>query len=284
MNIDQIRNLNIEFRENEPLSKWTTFKVGGACPVMFFPKTKQELFLLVDNFKDDFFVLGNGSNLLCSDAGTEKVVINTKKLNKIKLSGNLLVCESGARNSQILQLLIENSLSGFEFAVGIPGSIGGLVAMNGGSFNKTIDSIVCYVESYSGVYNKVDCQFDYRTSRFVGDAIYRVALRLKPSERDEIEAKLSKFSLSRKSKQPKGNTCGSVFLNDGYFAGKVIDQAGLKGYKIGGASVSNEHANFIINNGTSAQDIYDLISYIKETVKKVTAIELKEEVKYLGKF
>ena len=205
-------------------------------------------------------------------------------LNKLKLNGTLLICECGAKNSDISKLLYENSLSGFEFAHKIPGTIGGLVAMNGGSFNKTVSDIVCYVVSFSGIYNNSGCQFSYRSSAFFDDTIYSVALKLKPAEREDIDAKLERFSTLRKIKQPRGNSCGSVFLNDGYFAGKVIDQAGLKGYRIGGAFVSKEHANFIINDGGSAQNIYDLICYIKETVKTRSDIELKEEVKYLGKF
>ncbi len=284
MNINQLSSLNIEYVLDEPLKNWTTFKVGGPCRAMFFPKNKEELFTLSKVFNGEFFVLGNGSNILCSDNGVDKFVINTKNLNKLKLNGNLLVCECGAKNSDIIKLLYENSLSGFEFAHKIPGTIGGLVAMNGGSFNKTVSEIVCYVIAYSGIYNNAGCQFSYRSSAFFDDTIYSVALKLKPAEREDIDAKLERFSSLRKIKQPRGNSCGSVFLNDGYFAGKVIDQAGLKGYRIGGAFVSKEHANFIINDGGSAQDIYDLISYIKETVKIRSDIELKEEVKYLGKF
>ena len=126
--------------------------------------------------------------------------------------------------------------------------------------------------------------FDYRKSRFFNEPIYGVGFKLKYNEIEEIEQKIEHFSKQRKNKQPKGNSCGSVFLNDGYFAGKIIDQAGLKGYRIGGAFVSPNHANFIINENGSAKDIYNLIQHVKKVVKIQLDVDLKEEIKYIGEF
>jgi UDP-N-acetylmuramate dehydrogenase len=232
-----------------------------------------------------YAVIGKGSNVLVSDKGFRGGVIFTQRLNKIELKSNVLIAEAGATVKEVIKTAISNNLSGLEFAVGIPGSIGGLVAMNGGCFNKSVSDVVCYVIADGGVYNKKACDFNYRYSRFLdGEIIHAVALKLKVSEEDVIEQKIERFTKTRTKNQPKGNSAGSIFLNQGYFAGKLIDQAGLKGYKIGGACVSEKHGNFIINNGGTAQDIFELIAYVKENVFKKTNIKLTEEIRYIGEF
>lgn len=283
MFIEKIKSSGISCKLNVPMSDYTTFRTGGTARIMLFPISMKQLFECA-TFSEDYVVLGLGSNVLVSDSGFDGIVINTQNLQKVSLKGCILECECGAKLSSINKLLLQNCLSGLEFTVGIPGTIGGLVAMNGGCFNKSISSYVCFVKALSGIYNANDCQFDYRSSRFLGDVIYSVGLKLKASESEIIEQKIEQFTSSRQTKQPKGNSCGSVFRNDGYFAGKIIDQAGLKGYRIGGAKISNEHANFIINSGGSSTDIYQLIQYIKKIVKNNLNVELHEEVRYIGKF
>ncbi len=274
----------VECKINESLSLYTTYKVGGMCKAMFFPKTKEEFFKVIDWCGSNYVIIGAGSNLLVSDKGFNGYVINTCKLNNLCLKGNVLFAECGVRLKKAVMLAKENSFSGLEFSIGIPGTVGGFVAMNAGCYNKSASDVCCYVIGKNGVYNNKNCLFDYRKSRFFNEPIYGVGFKLKYNEIEEIEQKIEHFSKQRKNKQPKGNSCGSVFLNDGYFAGKIIDQAGLKGYRIGGAFVSPNHANFIINENGSAKDIYNLIQHVKKVVKIQLDVNLKEEIKYIGEF
>ncbi len=277
----------VKAKRDYPMASHTTFKVGGICDLAVFPETTTSLQKIIGYLKGryPYCVIGNGSNVLVSDKGFRGVCIFTGLLNRITLKGNLLVAECGAKISDALKLSTENNLSGLEFTVGIPGTMGGLVAMNGGCFNKNISDLVCYVVAEDGVYNNKLCNFNYRQSRFLeGEIILSVGLKLKVSEEDVIEQKIKRFQDARIKSQPKGRSVGSVFLNQGYFAGKVIDKAGLKGTRVGGAYVSEKHANFIICDGKSATDVYNLINMIKDTVFKTQGISLVEEVRYIGEF
>lgn len=278
---------DVEIKTDYSMAKHTTFKVGGKCDAAVFPDTTEKLKKVIDYSKGryPYCVIGNGSNVLVSDKGFRGVCIFTERLDKITLKGNILEAECGAKVKNALKLSTENNLSGLEFTVGIPGTMGGLVAMNGGCFNKSISDVVCYVRSEDGVYNNKLCNFNYRQSRFKdGEIILSVGIKLKVSEEDVINQKIERFSSVRRKSQPVGRSVGSVFLNQGYFAGKVIDAAGLKGYRIGGAYVSERHANFIICDGDSATDVYRLIKHIKETVFKSQGIALEEEVRFIGEF
>lgn len=284
--IANLTKANIVYEQGVSLAKYCTYGTGGTCRIMVFPKNHEEL-LICSNTNLPLAVVGFGSNVLFSDYGFEGVIVNTTKMNKIELRGALIIAQSGALLSQIREYAELNCLSGLEFTEGIPATVGGAVCMNAGCFSKSISEYVVYVTTNKGVYNNNCCQFDYRSSVFdkrQGEIISSVALMLKPSETDIIESKKEKFKKLRKSSQPHGKTCGSVFLNDGYFAGKVIDQAGLKGYRIGGAKVSEKHANFIINEGGSSADIYKLINYVKSQVYLQSGIKLKEELRFIGRF
>lgn len=277
----------LKIEKDHPIGPHTSFKVGGNGDVAAFPHTKELFAQLVGylNGRYPYCVIGRGTNLLVSDKGFRGAVIFTTLLSDADVKGNLIVADAGAPVKKLCKMAADNNLGGLEFAVGIPGSIGGLVAMNGGCFNKTISEVVCYVKGENGVYNNKLCDFGYRNSRFLsGEVILSVGLKLKISEEDLIRQKTERFTTVRQKTQPKGATAGSVFLNQGFFAGKVIDQAGLKGYKIGGAKISPKHGNFIINEGQSAQDIYDLICYVKETVYAKSGIRLNEEIRYIGEF
>lgn len=289
INLEEIINYldGIECIKRAKLSKYSTYGTGGECMIMTFPKSKQEFKRIYDlSAKYPVFVLGNGSNILVSDDGFNGIVINTKKLDKITVRGNLITAECGVSLRRVIDEAEMNSLGGLEFAVNIPASVGGGVSGNCGCYNKTIGEYVSFVEGLDGIYNKSKCEFSYRKSIFSNKKpVYSVCFLLKVSESDIIEEKLRKFSSLRAVKQPKGKNCGSVFLNDGYFAGKLIDEAGLKGYTIGNAAVSQKHANFIINEGkATSQNVYDLIQYVKSQVYKKSGIILKEEVKYIGEF
>ncbi|MBO4573400.1 MAG: UDP-N-acetylmuramate dehydrogenase [Clostridia bacterium] len=276
----------LEYDLNAELGKMTSFKTGGTADIVVYPKSVGQFKDIVAALKGrDHVILGGGTNVLVSDSGYHGVVVSTKNLNKIKTVGNILVCECGVKNSAAVTACVQNGLSGLEFAVDIPGTIGGLVAMNAGCYNKACEDAVCYVVAENGVYNKTDCRFSYRKSRFLsGEAVYLAAFKLKIAEEETINFKLNRFRGARTKSQPKGRSCGSVFLNEGFFAGKIIDEVGLKGYSIGSAHVSDTHANFIISEGTSSQDVYDLIRYVKKKVFLDTGTELHEEVIYIGEF
>ncbi len=284
--ICKLEKSGITFKENLPLSAYCTYGTGGNARIMVFPKTHEELLVCVDNDLPRV-AIGFGSNVLFSDYGYDGIIVNTTKMNAVEVRGSIIIAQSGALLSKARECAELNCLSGLEFTEGIPATVGGAVCMNAGCFSKSISEYVSYVITDKGVYNNRSCDFSYRSSIFDGDRgeiISSVGLILKPSETDIIETKKERFKKLRKSSQPHGKSCGSVFLNDGYFAGKVIDNAGLKGYRIGGAQVSEKHANFIINTGKKSCDIYRLIKFIKAKVYETQNVKLKEELRYVGKF
>ena len=178
-----------------------------------------------------------------------------------------------------------NSFSGLEFSVGIPATVGGAVCMNAGCYGKSISDKVCYVTTDVSTYSTKECDFSYRKSRFLNsnEVIIKTCFNLRPEEYDYIEEKLALYKSFRKN--PKGRNSGSVFKNDGYFAGKIIDEVGLKGFRVGKAKISTEHANCIIaEKGATSMDIYNLIKQIKERVYKLKQINLTEEIIYFGEF
>ncbi len=276
----------LDVRWDYSLKSLNRYGTGGNAKVVVFPLNSEELKFTVNSLKGKFpyAVIGGGSNLLVSDKGFDGVVISTLKVNRIDLKGNLLTCESGAKMSSAIKEMQDNCFSGLEFSIGIPATVGGAVAMNAGCYGKSVSDVVKYVVTETRVYTNSECDFGYRTSRFLnGESILKVCFSLEPSEEDVIEERIKSYKGFRKN--PKGKSCGSVFKNDGYFAGKVIDEVGLKGYKIGGARVSSEHANFIIaDDNCTSQDVYNLIKYIKEKVYNKKQIELIEEIVYLGEF
>ena len=249
------------------LKDYCRYKTGGNAAAMIFPETADELKRAVTALK-----------------GRVPYFVSTLKLGGVRLSGNLCIAGAGAKISDIINAASLNSLSGLEFAVGIPATAGGAVAMNAGCFNKSVSSAVLYVVTENGAYKNGECDFKYRSSRFLGnETIIEVCFGFTPAEYEDIEEKIKTYKGFRKN--PKGRSCGSVFKNDGFFAGKVIDEAGLKGYKIGGAKVSNEHANFIIaENGATSKDIYDLIKFVKKKISEEKNLTLFEELIYLGEF
>lgn len=284
--IATLNNNGIKFEKNVSLKKFCTYGTGGYAKIMVFPQTHEQLMCAVDTVMP-FIAIGCGSNVLFSDYGFDGIIINTSLMNKIQIKGPLIIAQSGALLSNVREYAELNCLGGLEFTEGIPATVGGAICMNAGCFSKSVSEYVSYVVTTKGVRNNQSCKFAYRSSCFDKDSseiISSVAFLLNPSETDIIEAKKEKFKKLRKNSQPHGKTCGSVFLNDGYFAGKVIDAAGLKGFSICGAQVSEKHANFIINTGTSSNDIYKLINYVKNKVYQTQGIRLKEELRFIGRF
>ena len=282
--------LGVNVKINEPLSGYTSYSTGGNADAVFFPKTEVEARALTEELRDngiEYAALGNGTNVLVSDDGYRGAIISTAELKGITIRGSVLKAHSGDKLSEILDCALYNSLGGIEFLCGIPATLGGAIAMNAGCFGKSIGDFVLYVTSASGIYKRAECGFDYRTSRFSekNDLVISACLNLENVEYDLSENKSEYFKSLRRTRQPRGKSCGSVFKNDGYYAGKVIESCMLKGYSVGGARVSDKHANFIIaEKGATSSDISRLIAHIKSTVKQNCGVELKEEIRYLGRF
>ena len=283
---DLIKNLgNIEYRLDCSLKDFNKYGTGGNADMVVIPKSVNELIKVVNLVQNyPYFIIGNGSNLLVSDKGYKGVCISTKHVNKTDIKGNLYTAECGANLQKVIEDCKNNCLSGLEFACSIPATVGGAVFMNAGCYNKSISECVCYVITNKGTYNASECKFGYRTSRFKnGEVILKVCFSLTPNDEDIIEEKIKNYKGFRKN--PKGKNCGSVFKNDGYFAGKIIDEVGLRGFSYKGAKVSLEHANFIVANANcTSNDIYTLINIIKDKVYKEKQILLNEEIIYLGDF
>ena len=276
---------------NEPLKNHTTFKVGGPADILVTPTSKEELIacLKLDIPK---FVMGNGSNLIVKDKGIRGLVIKTTKVNNITLEGNVIEAEVGAYLGKISMFARDNSLTGFEFASGIPGTVGGGVSMNAGAYGGEMKDVViettyCDLEGNIYTLNNEKHEFGKRKSFFTGKDFVVLSTKIKLNEgnKEEIASKMEELKVSRNTKQPVTMpSAGSIFKRpEGHFAGKLIEDSGLKGYTIGGAQVSTLHAGFIVNIGNAtAKNILDLIKYIQEIVMRDYGVELETEVKVVG--
>lgn len=282
---------------NEKMSKYTTMRVGGPCDCIVFPDEISKIKEVIDFCKNEnitFFVIGNGSNLLVKDEGIHGVVIKLgHRFGKIELDGEYILAYAGATMPTLSQLAKKNSLKGLEFACGIPGTIGGGVKMNAGAYGSQISDILYEVtymdekEEIKTIKNK-DCSFGYRKSIFTINPNYVILsakFKLERGNIDEIENKMRENSLARKAKQPlEYPNFGSVFKRpEGYFVGKLVDDAGLRGYKIGGAQVSTKHTGFIVNvDNATCKDVLDLIGYVQTTVYNKFNVKLTPEVIIIG--
>ena len=282
--------LDVFYQENYSLKEKNTYRTGGNARLAVFPNSVESARAVIEQIKSsriDFAILGGGSNLLISDDGFDGVVVCVDRLKGVSVKGNLVTCFAGEKVSDFLKACLLNSLGGVEFLNGIPATVGGVVTMNAGCFGKNVGDYVSYVVSASGIYGYKDCEFAYRSSRFKceKDMVIAVCFNLENVEYEQSESKAEYFLKLRKNKQPKGRSCGSVFKNDGYQAGKVIEGCNLKGYKIGACQVSERHANFILaGENAKSSDISRLIAFIKKTVKEKNGILLQEELEYLGNF
>lgn len=282
---------------NEKMSKYTTMRVGGPCDCIVFPDEISKIKEVIDFCKNEnitFFVIGNGSNLLVKDEGIHGVVIKLgHRFGKIEIDGEYILAYAGATMPTLSQLAKKNSLKGLEFACGIPGTIGGGVKMNAGAYGSQISDILYEVtymdekEEIKTIKNK-DCSFGYRKSIFTINPNYVILsakFKLERGNIDEIENKMKENSLARKTKQPlEYPNFGSVFKRpEGYFVGKLVDDAGLRGYKIGGAQVSTKHTGFIVNvDNATCKDVLDLIGYVQTTVYNKFNVKLTPEVIIIG--
>lgn len=282
---------------NEPMKNHTTSKVGGPCDVMVFPENESEIVEIMKKAKEEgvnYYVIGCGSNLLVADSGVHALIIKiTNKFSDVNISGEYLKAYAGASMPLVAIKARNASLSGFEFACGIPGSIGGGIRMNAGAYGSEIANIVekiTFIDENDEIVeiSKEEAKFGYRNSIFTGRpecVILSATFRLKKANENDIAEKMKENTLARTSKQPlEYPNFGSVFKRpEGYFVGKLVQDAGLKGYQIGGAQVSTKHTGFIVNVGdATCDDILNLIKYIQEVVYKKFNVHLEPEVVLIG--
>ncbi|MBC7319495.1 UDP-N-acetylmuramate dehydrogenase [bacterium] len=280
-----------EVRKDEPISPYLTIRVGGKVDWFVIPECVEdilEIISFINNEGYDWFVLGNGSKILIPDRGFSGVVIYTSRLKNISLDENVLIAESGVPIGELINLSIRHSLSGLEPLVGIPGSIGGAVVMNAGTRYGSIGDVVGTVEFINNegtLIVKNGPYFGYRDSEFKNKKVIltRVSLRLKRAYLDEIKSKLILTASLRKTQPKYPKQFGSVFKNPpGVNAGRLIEEAGFKGFTYRNVQVSPIHANFILNYGDSADDIYYVINTIQEKVYRLFNIKLESEVNIIG--
>lgn len=282
----------------EPMSSHTTFRIGGPAAAYVCPSGETELKTVLSFCRREklpFFILGNGSNLLVSDAGYEGVVISTTEgLTRLEAEGERIFASSGQLLSRTAKRALKEGLTGLEFAAGIPGTIGGALVMNAGAYGSEIKDVLEYArvmtpEGEILTLGPKELKMDYRTSCIpaMGYTVLDACFRLKKENRDEIEAYMNELSLRRREKQPlQYPSAGSTFKRPkGHFAARLIEDAGLKGFTVGGAQVSQKHSGFVINRGdATAADVMELCRQIRERVKTQFDVELEMEVKTLGKF
>ena len=278
----------------EELKKHTTFGVGGQAEIFVRVLTERELLFilrLASLYKVKSFVLGYGSNVLVSDKGFNGIVISLRQFCGYKIENGILTAKAGTGLNKLICSLKKVGLSGLEHLYGIPASIGGAVAINAGAFGVEISNSLISVRAISNnkivEFDKNQCNFKYRDSRFLqnSEIITEARFNLVSQEESAIDSVI-KALMKERRKKPLTNTCGSVFKNpNGSFAGELIERAGLKGYSIGKAKISNLHANYIeCQKGALAIDIYLLIKKIQNTVKDKFDILLEPEVKFIGDF
>ena len=284
-----------DIKIDEKLSSYVNFKVGGPADILLIPKSKEQVIKSVEVCKENkipFYLIGNGSNILVRDGGFRGVVISLKEVNTIIVDGDKIEAECGAMLKAVSDKAMENSLTGFEFACGIPGTIGGAVFMNAGAYDGEIAHVIESAEIIDEECNIVrlsnkDLDFGYRSSIVMkkGYTVLSAVFKLEKGQVKTIKELVDDLTNKRESKQPlEYPSAGSTFKRPtGYFAGQLIQDAGLKGYSIGGAAVSEKHSGFVINKGNAtAKDITDLIKYIQDEVKRQFGVELHPEVRIIG--
>ncbi len=281
---------------DELLSKHTTFRIGGKADYFVKPASENEVAVLVKELNEnniDFYIMGNGSNILASDEGYRGVIVYIgENLSDIELlDESTIKAGAGAMLSKVARVALDNSLSGMEFASGIPGSVGGAVVMNAGAYGGEIKDIIVKVKvcDKSGRIFEIaneELDFSYRHSAIQeeGYTVLGAIFTLKPGNKDEISRTVKEISAKRKEKQPlEYPSAGSTFKRpEGYYAGKLIMDAGLRGYRVGGAMVSEKHCGFVINaDNATASDVKKLMEDVADKVEEQYGVRLEPEVKFL---
>lgn len=287
---------DLDYIKDEPMARHTTFRIGGNAARMAFPRTQEELLTLMQYAAESGvspLIIGNGSNLLVCDEGIDRPVICTAKaLNKISFEGDCILAESGVLLSHLASFAQKNALTGLEFAHGIPGTLGGAICMNAGAYGGEMKDVVQSVtvfDTQSGVhtFSAQEMHFHYRGSLLSEHPEYTVlyvTLQLSHGDAAEIEKTMLDLMARRREKQPYDKpSAGSTFKRpEGYYAGGLIEECGLKGARVGGAEVSEKHAGFVINaGGATAADVIQLIEKIQRTVYEARGVRLEPEIKII---
>lgn len=289
------KKIECEYSTDSLLRDYTSFKIGGKADFMIFPDNIYKLSSIVSFINQEnipALVLGKGSNMLADDDGFRGIVINTGKLDEIKLvDEDTVICQCGVSLSKLCRFALDNSLTGLEFAFGIPGTAGGAAYMNAGAYGGEMKNVlvtcehICAdgsVSSFSGE----ELNLGYRHSVYTDSEyiITSLTLKLSKGNSSEIKAKMDELMSKRREKQPlEYPSAGSTFKRpEGYFAGALIEQCNLKGYSVGGAQVSEKHAGFVINkNNATFADVLAVIDHCKKTVYDKTGVTLEPEVKII---
>lgn len=284
-----------DIKIDEKLSEYVNFKVGGPADILLIPNSKEQVIKSIKICKENnipFYLIGNGSNILVRDGGFRGVVLSLKNVKNIYVDGEKIEAECGVMLKEVSDKAMENSLTGFEFACGIPGTIGGAVFMNAGAYDGEISKVIESAEVIDENCNIIrlsreELDFGYRSSLVMkkGYTVLSAVFKLEKGQVKTIKELIEDLTNKRESKQPlEYPSAGSTFKRPtGYFAGKLIQDAGLKGYSIGGAAVSEKHSGFVINKGNAtAKDITDLIKHIQDEVKKQFGVDLHPEVRIIG--
>ncbi len=293
---DLCEKIGCEYMTDVVLKDYTSFKIGGVADIMVFPDEVSKLSKIAAYTAENcvpVFVIGKGSNLLVSDKGVKGVVINICKLDSIKLvDETTIVCQSGISLSRLCRFALENSLTGLEFAFGIPGTAGGAAYMNAGAYGGEMKDVLVSCEHILpggeiGAFSGDELKLGYRHSAYSDSdlLITSLTLKLQKGVAQEIKSKMDELMSKRRDKQPlEYPSAGSTFKRpEGYFAGALIEQCGLKGFSIGGAQVSEKHAGFVINKGgATAADVLGVINHCRDTVFNETGVTLEPEVKIIG--
>lgn len=283
---------------DEPMKQHTTFRVGGNADYFVMPQSAEEVKNIVALCKEadmPYYILGNGSNLLVGDKGYRGVIIQIyKEMNHIRIDGDKVIAQAGALLSRVGTATLEAELTGFEFAAGIPGTVGGAVFMNAGAYGGEMKDIIANatVLTQDGdivTINKEDLELGYRTSVIAkkGYVVLEAEYQLQKGDKEAIRARMDELKVQRVTKQPlEYPSAGSTFKRpEGYFAGKLIQDAGLRGFQVGGAQVSEKHCGFVINKDqATAADIQELMRQVSDKVMQEFGVKLEPEVKTLGEF
>lgn len=279
-------------RRREPMNRHTTFRIGGEADCFVEIGSMEQLQKLQRYLRIvelPCLVMGNGSNLLVSDRGYAGVVLQIgPRMQQIRLEGDRMIVQAGALMSQVAKAAYEQELTGFEFACGIPGTIGGGVVMNAGAYGGELSQVVSQVKVIDREGNVLELdnetmEFGYRTSAIKSHpfTVVEVTLQLASGEKEAIRSRMNELAAKRREKQPlEYPSAGSTFKRpEGHYAGELIMKSGLRGYQIGGARVSDKHCGFIVNTGNASyEDVRDLIAYVQEKVKACFGVDLEPEV------
>lgn len=298
----KLDDFNIEYKLNEKLNKYTSFKIGGECKILVIPKTKEELIKVIkiqneiekeNNISIKRLIIGNGSNMLVEDSGFDGIVIllNSDFSQMYLVDETTIYASAGTNLIRLCKFALENSLSGLEFAYGIPATVGGAIYMNAGAYDGEMKNTIiktCHIDKAGeeGCFEGDDLAFSYRHSPYTNSdyCITGGYFKLQKADKEQINEKMQDLMNRRKTKQPlEYPSAGSTFKRPANaYAAKLIEDCGLKGKSIGGAQVSEKHSGFIINkDNATCEDVKNLINYVKEEVYKKSEIKLECEVKFI---